>query len=323
MAGRRPPHAERPEVRQPGVHAQSALMVSLACRARSICRTTSWPRLTTTCWIAAAQSANGRSPNSSARSRANPISSGRAEGLRRVPRRAHCCRRTTPRCICRRGRRMWTPARSPSGSAISGRHTGTCGVPTPTTRYGKAKKELETSVTRLNAGQRTRMATDFNESKAASDRATAILRPLEGSLNSAVEAVSSVQRQSRDVEQIIAGAEATNDAIEGHQGVVDRRDAGLSQERARADRPGARTSDSRPEDAEPGHRWRSAQVRAIGIGDPPASARAGEESCPRSARAAVGRGDQSRGRSVLTHFLGDHRIGSPLRAEAGASCSRR
>ena len=81
-------------------------------------------------------------------------------------------------------------------------------------QYGKAKKELETSLTRLNAGQRTRMATDFNESKAASDRATAILRPLEGSLNSAVEAVSSVQRQSRDVDQIIAGAEATNDAIE-------------------------------------------------------------------------------------------------------------
>ena len=41
-----------------------------------------------------------------------------------------------------------------------------------------------------------------------------ILRPLESSLNSAVEAVSSVQRLSKEVEQIIAGAEATNDAIE-------------------------------------------------------------------------------------------------------------
>ena len=82
-------------------------------------------------------------------------------------------------------------------------------------QYEKANKELATSVARLTAGQRTRLAGDFAESKAASDRAIAILRPLESSLNSAVEALSSVQRLSREVEQIIAGADATNDAIEG------------------------------------------------------------------------------------------------------------
>ena len=100
-------------------------------------------------------------------------------------------------------------------SAILEQQTETCGARTPAIRYEKANKELAAAVTRLTAGQRTRLAGDFTESKAASDRAIAILRPLESSLNSAVEALSSVQRLSREVEQIIAGADATNDAIEG------------------------------------------------------------------------------------------------------------
>ena len=82
-------------------------------------------------------------------------------------------------------------------------------------QYERANKELATAVARLTAGQRTRLASDFNESKAASERAVAILRPLESSLNSAVEAIRAVQRLSREVEQNIAGAEATDDAIEG------------------------------------------------------------------------------------------------------------
>jgi hypothetical protein len=81
-------------------------------------------------------------------------------------------------------------------------------------QYGRAKKELDASLARLGAGQRSRLASDFTESKAAADRATSILRPLENSLNSAVDTISSVQRQSKDVEQLIAGADATNDAIE-------------------------------------------------------------------------------------------------------------
>ena len=59
-------------------------------------------------------------------------------------------------------------------------------------QFARAKKELEASFARLNAGQRSRLAVDFNEAKAASERATAILRPLETSLNTAVEALSSV-----------------------------------------------------------------------------------------------------------------------------------
>jgi hypothetical protein len=81
-------------------------------------------------------------------------------------------------------------------------------------QYERANKELSTSLTRFTAGQRSRLASDFNESKAAAERAIAILRPLESSVNSAVEALSSTQRLSREVEQTIAGADETNNAIE-------------------------------------------------------------------------------------------------------------
>jgi hypothetical protein len=81
-------------------------------------------------------------------------------------------------------------------------------------QYARAKKELDTSLGRLNAGQRSRLAGDFAESRAAAERAMAILRPLEASLNAAVDTVASVQRQIKDVEQVIASADSTNDLIE-------------------------------------------------------------------------------------------------------------
>jgi hypothetical protein len=81
-------------------------------------------------------------------------------------------------------------------------------------QYGRAKKELEASLARLTAGQRTRVATHFTESKAASDRAVNILRPLENSLNAAVDNLSTLQRQIKEAEQAIAGADDVNNAIE-------------------------------------------------------------------------------------------------------------
>ena len=78
----------------------------------------------------------------------------------------------------------------------------------------KARRELETSQTRLTAGTRTRSASDFAESKAAADRSAGILRPLELSLNSAIETLTSVQKQSTEIEQIIDGADATDREIE-------------------------------------------------------------------------------------------------------------
>jgi hypothetical protein len=81
-------------------------------------------------------------------------------------------------------------------------------------QFARARKELEASLNRLNAGQRSRLAADFNEAKAASERATAILRPLETALNAAVDAVTSVQRQSQEIEQVLATADTADQALE-------------------------------------------------------------------------------------------------------------
>jgi hypothetical protein len=81
-------------------------------------------------------------------------------------------------------------------------------------QYGRARKELDTSLTKLNSGQRSRLASDFNESRQAVDRAMTILRPLEASLTTAVNTASSVASLSREVEQAIAGADAIDGAIE-------------------------------------------------------------------------------------------------------------
>jgi hypothetical protein len=81
-------------------------------------------------------------------------------------------------------------------------------------QFARAKKELEASFARLNAGQRSRLAVDFNEAKAASERATAILRPLETTLNTALEALNSVQRQTKDVDQILASADTADQTLE-------------------------------------------------------------------------------------------------------------
>jgi hypothetical protein len=85
-------------------------------------------------------------------------------------------------------------------------------------QFARAKKELDASFSRLNAGQRSRLAADFNEAKAASERATAILRPLETSLNTAVEALTSVQRQTKDIEQILASADTADQTLESLKG---------------------------------------------------------------------------------------------------------
>jgi len=81
-------------------------------------------------------------------------------------------------------------------------------------QFSRAKKELEASFARLNAGQRSRLASDFTESKAAAERATAILRPLETSLNTALETLTSVQKQIKEVEQILATADTADQTLE-------------------------------------------------------------------------------------------------------------
>jgi hypothetical protein len=87
-------------------------------------------------------------------------------------------------------------------------------------QFERARKELEASLNKLNAGQRSRLASDLNEAKAASDRATAILRPLETSLNAAVEALNSVQRQSQEIEQVLTAADTADQTLETIKGTL-------------------------------------------------------------------------------------------------------
>jgi len=81
-------------------------------------------------------------------------------------------------------------------------------------QYDRAHRELETAAARLTSAMRSRSATDFNEATAASERATVVLKPLEASLNAAIEKVASTQQRIRDVEQTIAAAEDTDKAID-------------------------------------------------------------------------------------------------------------
>jgi len=82
-------------------------------------------------------------------------------------------------------------------------------------QYAKAKSELDNAFSRLNAGTRTRLATDFNESRAASERAAGILRPLETSLNAAIDAIAAVGRLAKEVQQFLTEAESINEQIDG------------------------------------------------------------------------------------------------------------
>jgi len=81
-------------------------------------------------------------------------------------------------------------------------------------QFGRARKELEAALNRLSVGQRSRLASDFNEAKAASERATAILRPLETSLSAAVETLTSVQTTAREIDQLLATAATSDQALE-------------------------------------------------------------------------------------------------------------
>ena len=80
--------------------------------------------------------------------------------------------------------------------------------------YVKATGELQTAQARLQAGTRARSAADFNEARNATNRATGILRGVELSLKASIDNVSFVQRQVREVDQLIAGAENGDRAID-------------------------------------------------------------------------------------------------------------
>ena len=81
-------------------------------------------------------------------------------------------------------------------------------------QYARIGNDLVTARTRLDSGTRARSAADFEAARAAAIRASNGLRALENALNASIENLSTVQRQAREVEQIINGAESNDRAID-------------------------------------------------------------------------------------------------------------
>jgi hypothetical protein len=81
-------------------------------------------------------------------------------------------------------------------------------------QYTRASGELQAAQTRLLAGTRARSGADFAEARAAATRATSILRGLESTLNASIENLTFVQRQVREIDQLIAGAETSDRSID-------------------------------------------------------------------------------------------------------------
>jgi hypothetical protein len=81
-------------------------------------------------------------------------------------------------------------------------------------QYNRVRDELITSRGKLESARSTRTAADFDAARTGAIRVTTGLRALEGALNASIENLGAVQRQARDVEQIINGADANDRAID-------------------------------------------------------------------------------------------------------------
>jgi len=81
-------------------------------------------------------------------------------------------------------------------------------------QFESARRELETAYNKFGAAQRSRLGTDFNDVKAASERAGAILRPLEEALNGAIEGAATFTQRVREVVEAVSGAELLDKSID-------------------------------------------------------------------------------------------------------------
>ena len=81
-------------------------------------------------------------------------------------------------------------------------------------QYKSTSGDITTARTRLETAKSTRSAADFEAARAAAIRASNGLRNFEKILNASIENLSTVQRQARDVDQIINGAEAKDREID-------------------------------------------------------------------------------------------------------------
>jgi len=82
-------------------------------------------------------------------------------------------------------------------------------------QYDDPHRELEVASVRLNAAMKTRSAADFAEVRAASERATAKLKPLEEALNAAIDNVASIKTRITEALQAIDTADTIDKSIDG------------------------------------------------------------------------------------------------------------
>jgi hypothetical protein len=97
----------------------------------------------------------------------------------------------------------------------------------------RARNDLGVAQKGLLKARTTRMLADFNESRNASARAAGVLRPLETRLGAAINTRTVIGQQSAETQQILAGIETTERAIDAAK-VALPADVAASRESARA-----------------------------------------------------------------------------------------
>jgi tetratricopeptide (TPR) repeat protein len=83
--------------------------------------------------------------------------------------------------------------------------------------FDRSSAELSDSYDRLTSGTKSRLLVDFNASRAAADRARGLLTALESTLTAAIEQNRTITTQAQEIEQILAGAESHNRAIDSRK----------------------------------------------------------------------------------------------------------
>jgi hypothetical protein len=99
--------------------------------------------------------------------------------------------------------------------------------------FERARNDLSVAYKTLLKARSSRAAADFTESRTATARAAALLRPLEAKLGAAINTRTLIGQQSTDTQQILAGIETTDRAIDAAK-IVLTPELATSRESARA-----------------------------------------------------------------------------------------
>jgi hypothetical protein len=81
-------------------------------------------------------------------------------------------------------------------------------------QYDRASNEIQNARTSFETATKTRAQPDFNAANSAADRAKNILVALESTLNAAIGARVTVQRDARDIEQMLGAADGLDRLLE-------------------------------------------------------------------------------------------------------------